>query len=254
MKKFIFLIILPIFSGLIFSGCYYPTRVIYVPTEETFAPQSPAVSLEPIFFDFNKSNITPDAKDILEKNAEWISQNPTAKIQIVGNCDERASNEYNMDLGKRRANAAKQYLVNLGIAADRLSTVSRGKENPLDPGHDENAWAENRRVDFNVVEQKKFAPSKQIPLGEEYYYQPYPYYYPWGYYDTWWGYPYWWGGLGFSYYYYPRSYYYGGYYRPWYGYYGGYYGRYHGGHHGGYRGGYHGGKYHGGGSHGGGHR
>ncbi len=57
MKKFIFLLILPIFSGLIFSGCYYPTRVIYVPTEETFAPQSPAVSLEPIFFDFNKSRV-----------------------------------------------------------------------------------------------------------------------------------------------------------------------------------------------------
>jgi len=240
MKKLIFLIILPIFSGLIFSGCYYPTRVVYVPSEETFAPPPSAVSLEPIFFDFNKSNLTPDAKAILDKNAEWISKNPTAKIQIVGNCDERASNEYNMDLGKRRASAAKQYLVNLGIAADRLSMVSRGKEKPLDPGHNETAWAENRRVDFNVAGEIS---GKQIkPLGEtDYPYplydRPYPYY-SWGYYDPWWGYPYWWGGLGFSYYYYPHSYYYGG-----------YYGRYHGGHHGGY----HGGDYHGGGSHGGGH-
>jgi peptidoglycan-associated lipoprotein len=244
MKKFIFLLILPIFLGLVFSGCYYPTTLVYEPTEETFAPRPSAVSLEPIFFDFNKSNITPDAKAILDKNAEWISKNPTAKIQIVGNCDERASNEYNMDLGKRRANAAKQYLVNLGIAADRLSTVSRGKEKPLDPGHYENAWAENRRVDFNVAGELL---GEQIkPRGEMGYDHPYPYpYYPWGYYDPWWGYPYWWGGLGFSYYYYPHSYYYGGYYSPWYGYYGGYYRGYHRGYHGGH---------HGGGSHGGGHR
>jgi peptidoglycan-associated lipoprotein len=230
MKKLMFLLILPIFLGLIFSGCYYPTRVVYVPPEERFAPPPApsAVSLEPIYFDFNKSNITSDAKAILDKNAEWISKNPTAKIQIVGHCDERASNEYNMDLGKRRANAAKQYLVNLGIAADRLSTVSRGKEKPLDPGHNENSWAENRRVDFNVAGEilgKQIKPrgemdygyplvsNEQIPRWEEYYYPPYPYYYPWGYYDPWWGgYPYWGGGLGFGYYYYPHAYYYGGYY------------------------------------------
>src|SRR4030042_3023767 len=172
MKKLIFLLILPIFSGLIFSGCYYPTRVVYVPTEETFAPSPPAVSLEPIFFDFNKSNITPDAKAILDKNAEWISKNQTAKIQIVGNCDERATNKYNMDLGKRRAIAAKQYLVNLGIAADRLSMVSRGKEKPLDPGHNDNAWQENRRVDFNVAGEISGGQNKH-PGGRECSYTPY---------------------------------------------------------------------------------
>jgi len=245
MKNLIFLLILPIFLGLLFSGCYYPTRIVYESPEKTFAHPPSAVSLEPIFFDLNKSNITPDAKAILDKNAEWISKNPAAKIQIVGNCDERASNEYNMDLGKRRANAAKQYLVNLGIAADRLSTVTRGKEKPLNPGHNETAWAENRRVDFNVAGEEYY----DRPLaGEEYYDRPYPYpYYPWGYYDPWWGYPYWWGGLGFSYYYYPHSYYYGGYY-------GGHHGGYYGGHHGGYYGGHHGGGYRSGGSHGGRHR
>ena len=238
MKKLIFLLIFPIFLGLIFSGCYYPTRVVYEPAEKTFAPPPPAVSLEPIFFDLNKSNITPDARAILDKNADWIFKNTTAKIQIVGNCDGRGTNKYNMALGKRRANAAKQYLVNLGIAPDRLSTASRGKEKPLDPGHNENAWAENRRVDFNVEEEILGEQIQPIPSGEEYYY-PYPYpYYPWGYYDPWWGYPYWWGGLGFSYYYYPHSYYYGG-----------HHGGYHGRHHGGYYGGHHGG-----GSHGGGHR
>jgi peptidoglycan-associated lipoprotein len=108
--------------------------------------------LEPIFFDFDKSNITPDAKAILDKNAEWISKNPTAKIRIEGNCDERGTNEYNMALGERRATSAKQYLVTLGIAANRLTTVSYGEEKPLDPGHDEAAWAKNRRDDFKVIE------------------------------------------------------------------------------------------------------
>ena len=226
MKKFIFLLILPIFLGLVFSGCYYPypTRLVYEPPEETFAPPPPAVLLEPIFFDFNKSNITPNAKAILDKNAEWISKNPTAKIQVVGNCDERASIEYNMDLGKRRASDAKQYLVNLGIAADRLSTVSRGKGKPIEPGHNETSWAENRRVDFNVAGEilgEQIQPRGKMDYEYPLYDRPYPYgYYPWGYYNPWWGYPYWWGGLGFSYYYYPHSYYYGGYY-------GGYHGRYH---------------------------
>jgi len=166
MKKLFFLLILPLFLGLVFSGCACPCQkkqaaaapaeIVAPPpeVEEEVPPPAPepSVSLEPIFFDFDKSNITPDAKAILDKNAEWTSKNPTAKIRIEGNCDERGTNEYNMALGERRATSAKQYLVTLGIAANRLTTVSYGEEKPLDPGHDEAAWAKNRRDDFKVIE------------------------------------------------------------------------------------------------------
>jgi peptidoglycan-associated lipoprotein len=164
MKKFIFLLILPLFLGLVFSGCCCPKKRAAEPPAETVAapPEvkeevpppapEPAVSLDPIYFDFDKSNITSDAKAILDKNAEWISKNPTAKIRIEGNCDERGTNEYNMALGERRANTAKQYLLNLGVSADRLTMVSYGEEKPMDPGHDEAAWTKNRRDDFKVIE------------------------------------------------------------------------------------------------------
>jgi peptidoglycan-associated lipoprotein len=164
MKKFIFLLILPLFLGLVFSGCCCPKKKAVEPPAETVAapPEvneevpppapEPAVSLDPIYFDFDKSAITSDAKAILDKNAEWISKNPTAKIRVEGNCDERGTNEYNMALGERRANTAKQYLLNLGVSADRLTMVSYGEEKPMDPGHDEAAWTKNRRDDFKVVE------------------------------------------------------------------------------------------------------
>jgi peptidoglycan-associated lipoprotein len=164
MKKFIFLLILPLFLGLVFSGCCCPKKKAAEAPAETVAPppevkeevpptpEEPAVSLEPIYFDFDKSNITQDSKAILDKNAEWISKNPTTKIRVEGNCDERGTNEYNMALGERRANTAKQYLLNLGVSADRLTMVSYGEEKPMDPGHDEAAWTKNRRDDFKVVE------------------------------------------------------------------------------------------------------
>jgi peptidoglycan-associated lipoprotein len=72
-------------------------------------------------------------------------------VRIEGNCDERGSDDYNMALGERRAKAAKDYLVNLGIASDRISTISYGEEKPADPGHDEEAWARNRRAEFVIV-------------------------------------------------------------------------------------------------------
>ena len=164
MKKIVFLLILPLFLGLVFSGCCCPKKKVAEAPAETVAPlpevkeevpppaEEPAISLESIFFDFDKSNIKPDAKAILDKNAEWISKNQTAKIRIEGNCDERGTNEYNMALGERRANSAKQYLINLGVSADRLTTISYGEEKPMDTGHDEAAWAKNRRDDFKVIE------------------------------------------------------------------------------------------------------
>ena len=105
-------------------------------------------ALMPIYFDYDKSNLKSDAKKNLDKTAAWLAKKPTVNIRIEGNCDERGTNEYNIALGDRRASSAKEYLVKLGVSADRLETVSLGKEKPLDPGHNNAAWAKNRRDDF----------------------------------------------------------------------------------------------------------
>ena len=84
-------------------------------------------------------------------NAEWLKKWPTVKIQIEGHCDERGSNKYNMALGDKRANAARDYLVSLGIDASRVTTISYGEERPFVEGHDEAAWSQNRRGHFVVT-------------------------------------------------------------------------------------------------------
>jgi peptidoglycan-associated lipoprotein len=103
-----------------------------------------------IHFDFDKSNITDQAAQVLQRKAQALRSNPNFKIQIQGNCDERGSNEYNLALGQRRAESARKYLVSLGISPDRLSTISFGEERPIATGHDEQAWAQNRRDDFVI--------------------------------------------------------------------------------------------------------
>ncbi len=105
----------------------------------------------PIYFDFDKYNIRPDMKSRIEQNAKFLLDHPSVRIEIQGNCDERGSNEYNLALGEKRAKAAKAYLVNLGVNPDRIETVSFGEEKPLDPGHNEKAWAKNRRDDFVII-------------------------------------------------------------------------------------------------------
>ncbi|MFO7750188.1 MAG: peptidoglycan-associated lipoprotein Pal [Desulfobacteraceae bacterium] len=104
----------------------------------------------PVYFDFDKSNIRDDQQPRIEGNAEFIKSNSDLKISIQGNCDERGTNEYNIALGERRAQAAKKYLVNLGVDADKLYTVSFGEERPLLLGHDEYSWSQNRRDDFVI--------------------------------------------------------------------------------------------------------
>ena len=108
-------------------------------------------ALNPIYFDFNNYTLKPTDKTILDKTAAWLSKNPTVKIRIEGNCDERGTDEYNLASGERRANSAKEYLIQSGVRADQLETISWGKEKPLDPSHNETAWAKNRRDDFMVV-------------------------------------------------------------------------------------------------------
>jgi peptidoglycan-associated lipoprotein len=105
---------------------------------------------ELIHFEFDKSRLLPEAKAILRVKAEWLKANPEAQAIIEGHCDERGTNEYNLALGDRRAQSAKTYLVDLGIAAERLTCISYGEERPLDPGHDEAAWAKNRRDQFVI--------------------------------------------------------------------------------------------------------
>jgi peptidoglycan-associated lipoprotein len=106
-----------------------------------------------ITFDFDKYDLRTDARTILDRKASFLNQNNSIRAQIEGHCDERGTNEYNLALGERRANAAKQYLTTAGISAGRLSTISYGEERPLDPGHSEAAWARNRRAHFVITGQ-----------------------------------------------------------------------------------------------------
>ena len=106
------------------------------------------LNLQNIYFDYDKSAIRPDAREILKANAEIFTKNSSAKIIVEGHCDERGTAEYNMALGERRAQEAKQYLVNLGIDASRIETISYGKERPLDNRSIDEAWAQNRRAQF----------------------------------------------------------------------------------------------------------
>lgn len=98
-----------------------------------------------VFFDFDKFNLKPDARKTLEKQAAWLKANPSVRITIEGHCDERGTREYNLALGERRANSAKDYLVSLGVNPGRLKTISYGKERPVAMGSNEAAWTQNRR-------------------------------------------------------------------------------------------------------------
>ncbi len=107
-------------------------------------------SLKTIYFDFDKYNLRDDARRTLERNAEILKENPDVKIVIEGHCDERGTNEYNLALGENRANAARDYLIRLGIDGSRISTISYGEERPVALGHDEAAWSQNRRGVFSA--------------------------------------------------------------------------------------------------------
>ncbi len=118
------------------------------PASESGQKIAATAELKDIHFDFDKYNLRPEDRAILSTHADWLLKNADYKVKIEGNCDERGTEEYNMALGQRRADEAKEYLLNMGIAKKRISTISYGKDRPLDPGHDEEAWAKNRRDDF----------------------------------------------------------------------------------------------------------
>jgi len=100
-----------------------------------------------VHFDFNKYDILSGDNTLLDDLGACLTKDSGVKVVIEGNCDERGSSEYNLALGNRRADAVKTYLTNKGVSADRIKTVSFGKENPVDHGHNEEAWAKNRRAD-----------------------------------------------------------------------------------------------------------
>ena len=106
---------------------------------------------QPVFYALDQDELDASGQQVLNANAEILKKYPTWVITIEGHADERGTAEYNLALGERRALAARNYLVSLGIPADRLRTVSYGKEFPFDPGHDEAAWAKNRRAHFVVT-------------------------------------------------------------------------------------------------------
>jgi len=114
------------------------------------APQMVTERFTPVYFDFDRALIRDDAKPVLEELAAALKADSSFKLLLEGHCDERGTNEYNTALGERRAAAAKRYLKNLGVDVSRLNTLSYGEERPADPGHDEAAWALNRRVEFVV--------------------------------------------------------------------------------------------------------
>jgi len=104
----------------------------------------------PVYFGYDRSSIRPDQVPRMKVNSDFLKDNEGIRIRIEGNCDPRGTREYNLALGEKRALVAKKYLVNVGIAADRISTVSLGEEKILIHGHDEMSWAQNRRDDFIV--------------------------------------------------------------------------------------------------------
>jgi peptidoglycan-associated lipoprotein len=120
-------------------------------TEERERSRAAAGGLHPVYFDFDQSHIRGDAASVMKANAAWLKANPKTGVQIEGHCDERGTIEYNQALGQRRAQSAKKYLVNLGIAAGRITLISYGKENPVCRDSADACWQQNRRADFAAL-------------------------------------------------------------------------------------------------------
>jgi peptidoglycan-associated lipoprotein len=104
-----------------------------------------------VYFDYDEATLSDDARSTLDQKVAILRANPDVRVRVAGNADERGSVEYNLALGMRRAEAAKQYIVGFGIDEGRIGTISYGEERPADPGHDEDAWAKNRRDDFEIT-------------------------------------------------------------------------------------------------------
>ena len=107
--------------------------------------------LDPVFFELDMAELLPDGRAALQRNAVWMRQWGSTRVSVEGHCDERGTNEYNLALGERRAASVRDYLVGLGIAANRVATVSRGEESPFCTESNEGCWSRNRRGQFTVT-------------------------------------------------------------------------------------------------------
>lgn len=125
-----------------------PVEEVRETAQETPVTKIPV--LNDVYYDFDKSTLSAEAKQTLSENARQLADAGSMAVTIEGHCDERGTNAYNLALGEKRANAAKDYLVSLGVDAGRITTISYGEEKPFDAGHDESAWAKNRRAHFVV--------------------------------------------------------------------------------------------------------
>jgi peptidoglycan-associated lipoprotein len=126
---------------------------VQAPAPATPPPAEPAqalpkLDLQVIYFDFDSYILRQEAKEMLNKAGSLLRSYPEISLRLEGHCDQRGTVEYNLALGEKRANAVRDYLIDLGVAKSRLSTVSYGKERPAAPGNDEESWAKNRRVEI----------------------------------------------------------------------------------------------------------
>jgi peptidoglycan-associated lipoprotein len=103
-----------------------------------------------VYFDYTSPDLRAQYRPVLEKKAAWLKSHPEYSLKIEGHCDERGTAEYNLALGERRAKVVMSYLVSLGVSPGRISTISYGEERPNASGHDERAWAKNRRAEFRL--------------------------------------------------------------------------------------------------------
>ncbi len=173
MRRIIFLLTIGLIISLfLLAGCGGPKKKIEpeaidtttavkpdVPEDEVI-PETPTTTedlkesqFKTVYFDFDKFNLRPDAKAALDHNFGLLKSHTDVIIKIEGHCDERGTVEYNLSLGEKRARSAQDYLVGLGIKPSRVTIISYGKERPVDPRHNEDAWAKNRRDEFRIISQ-----------------------------------------------------------------------------------------------------
>jgi len=123
--------------------------------QEGKSPMTPASSpLKDVYYDFDRYDLSADARTTLRANADWLKANPNARVEIEGHCDDRGTNEYNLALGAKRAQSAREYLTTLGIAGGRLSTISYGEEIPVCKEQTESCWKQNRRARFVILQDR----------------------------------------------------------------------------------------------------
>lgn len=140
------------YSGATGADKPLPTPADDVPTEPRPVGLREATPLMVIYFDFDKADLRSDQLERLEHNVKYLKENPSEKVLVEGHCDSRGTIEYNFALGDRRARAVQNYFLNAGIAQDRIQTLSKGSEEPAEPGNSEAAWSKNRRTAFKFFD------------------------------------------------------------------------------------------------------